>query len=109
MYIDEYQSSLNKGTYGKLKKEAKNAFIIYGVSTILSKILTLIFYPFLFIICKIGHEVYKLSERLIPKKVDELVDEYNKDIDNTRIEEDKKELERELQRLFLEWKKGGKK
>lgn len=109
MYIDNYQNNLNKGTYSKIKKEAKNAFIIYGISTVLSKILTLMFYPFLFIICKVGHEIYKVSERIIPKSTDELVEEYRNHLAKKKVEDSRMEQEKEFHRLFLEWKKGGKK
>jgi hypothetical protein len=104
MYIENYQNNLNKSTYTKIKQEAKSALIIYGFSKILSKIITFICYPIIFLIFKIGHELYKISEYLIPKKIEELVDEYNSDIEQESFKFQKEALDREFKRLFIEWK-----
>jgi hypothetical protein len=105
---NEYQSSFNKGTLNKMKGEFFTAVFIYGFSKILAKIITILLTPFIFITYKAGRAIYNISERIIPKNVDELVTEYKSDLEEKELKTKQEYTEREFQRLFIEWKKGKK-
>jgi len=91
-----------------MKSEFATAVFVYGISKILAKIITIIFAPFIFIIYKAGRAIYGISERVIPKSVDELVTEYNTSLEEKSLKDQNEYKEREFQRLFDEWKRGKK-
>ena len=101
-----YEKNLNKTTYQRIKHVVVSALVIYGISSILARIITYVFIaPVVIVVVLLGTLFTKLFSVIIPPSKEEKALKNHKNREAKKVKRELLQMNKEYHTMYENWER----